>query len=317
MYTMDAPRKITTFDVSVLDRIGNTPLIKLDKLTKSLGLGKDIEIYAKAEWKNAGGSVKSRPALRMVREGIKAGKLEKGKILLDSTSGNTGVAYSLIGKILGFDVQLVIPENVCKERKGLMATSYDANLIMSDPMEQSDGAIRLAQEIYDKDPDRYFMPDQYNNPFNWMAHRDTTAKEIWEQTAGRVTHFLAGIGTSGTLMGVSRGLKSKNPEIACYAIEPAEALHGIEGLKHMDSSIIPGIYDTSVFDDKISVKTEAAYEMVNKIEKEEGLLVGQSSGAALVGAVKLARIIEKGVIVTVFPDSCMECSIAHGDFSFE
>jgi len=314
---MEAPKKITTFNESVLDRIGNTPLIKLENLTKSLGLGKDIEIHAKTEWKNAGGSVKSRPALRMIQEGIKAKKLDKGKILLDSTSGNTGVAYSLIGKILGFKVNLVIPGNVCKERKGLMATAYDAELIMSDPMEQSDGAIRLAQEIYEKDPERYFMPDQYNNPFNWMAHRDTTANEIWEQTGGKVTHFMAGIGTSGTLMGTTRGLKAKNSDLLCYAIEPAEALHGIEGLKHMDSSIIPGIYDPSVYDEKLPVKTEEAYKMVNLIEKEEGLLVGQSSGAAIVGAVKLAETIGKGIIVTVFPDSCMECGIAHGDFSFE
>ena len=317
MYTMEAPKKITTFDESVLDRIGNTPLIKLENLTKSLGLGKDIEIHAKTEWKNAGGSVKSRPALRMIQEGIKSKILEKGKILLDSTSGNTGVAYSLIGKVLGFKVNLVIPGNVCKERKGLMATAYDAELIMSDPMEQSDGAIRLAQEIYEKDPERYFMPDQYNNPFNWMAHRDTTANEIWEQTGGKVTHFMAGIGTSGTLMGTTRGLKAKNSDLLCYAIEPAEALHGIEGLKHMDSSIIPGIYDPSVYDEKLPVKTEEAYKMVNLIEKEEGLLVGQSSGAAIVGAVKLAETIGKGIIVTVFPDSCMECGIAHGDFSFE
>ena len=314
---MEAPKKITTFDESVLDRIGNTPLIKLENLTKSLGLGKDIEIHAKTEWKNAGGSVKSRPALRMIQEGIKSKILEKGKILLDSTSGNTGVAYSLIGKVLGFKVNLVIPGNVCKERKGLMATAYDAELIMSDPMEQSDGAIRLAQEIYEKDPERYFMPDQYNNPFNWMAHRDTTANEIWEQTGGKVTHFMAGIGTSGTLMGTTRGLKAKNSDLLCYAIEPAEALHGIEGLKHMDSSIIPGIYDPSVYDEKLPVKTEEAYQMVNMIEKEEGLLVGQSSGAAIVAAVKLAETIGKGIIVTVFPDSCMECSIAHGDFSFE
>jgi cysteine synthase B len=317
MYMMDAPKRITSFDESVLGRIGNTPLVKLENLTNSLGLGKDIEIHAKTEWKNAGGSVKARPALRMIREGILAKKLEKGKILLDSTSGNTGVAYSLIGKILGFEVHLVIPENVCKARKGLMASAYEAKLIMSDPMEQSDGAIRLAQKIYEKDPERYFMPDQYNNPFNWMAHRDTTAKEIWEQTSGKVTHFLAGIGTSGTLMGTSRGLKANNADILCYAIEPEESLHGIEGLKHMDSSIIPGIYDTSVFDEKISVKTEDAYQMVNEIKKEEGLLVGQSSGAAIVGAVTLAKSIGKGIIVTVFPDSCMECGIAHGDFSLE
>ncbi|MDH5542427.1 MAG: cysteine synthase family protein [Nitrospinota bacterium] len=311
-HTMTPIPKITKFDESILQRIGNTPLVKIENITKDLG--KDIEIYAKAEWYNAGSSVKARPALRMIQEGIKSGKLKKGKVLLDSTSGNTGVAYSLIGKILGFEVNLVVPGNVCKERKGLMASSYDATLILSDPMEQSDGAINLAREIYLKDPDKYFMPDQYNNPFNWMAHRDTTANEIWDQTKGKVTHFLAGIGTSGTLMGTSRGLKSKNSSVKCYAVEPAESLHGIEGLKHMDSSIIPGIYDTSVYDEKVSIKTEEAYDMVTRIEKEEGMLVGTSSGAALAAAMKLAESIDKGIIVTIFPDSCMDCAVAHGDF---
>jgi len=311
-YTMEVAPRVNKFDESTLQKIGDTPLIKIKNLTKNLNSG--IEVYAKAEWHNPGGSVKSRPALRMIKEGIKERKLGKGKILLDSTSGNTGVAYALIGKILGFKVQLVIPGNVCKERKGIMATAYDAELIQSDPIEQSDGAIKLAKEIYEKDPDKYFMPDQYNNPFNWMAHRDTTANEIWNQTAGKVTHFLAGIGTSGTLMGSSRGLKGFDSNIKTYAVEPEEALHGLEGLKHMDSSIVPGIYDITAYDEKISVKTEDAYNMVLKIEKEEGLIVGQSSGAALVGAMRLAETLEKGVVVTIFPDTCAECDIAHGDF---
>ncbi len=255
-----------------------------------------------------------RPALRMVQDGVKAGKFSKGKILLDSTSGNTGVAYALLGKIMGFDVHLVLPENVCKERKGMMAQQYTATLILSDPMKQSDGAIELAQEIYDKDREKYFMPDQYNNPSNWMAHRDTTAQEIYEQTKGRVTHFLAGIGTSGTLMGVSRGLKALNAEIKTYAIEPAEALHGLEGLKHMGSSIVPGIYDESLYDEKISIKTEDAYAMVNRMEKEEGLPVGHSSAAALVGTLRLIEKTGKGVFVMVFPDSCGECKVLHGVF---
>ena len=215
---------------------------------------------------------------------------------------------------MGFKVELVIPEHVCMAHKGLMAKSYSAELVLSDPMEQSDGAIRLAKEMYAKNPEKYFMPDQYNNPSNWKAHRDTTAVEIWEQSKGGVTHFLAGIGTSGTLMGTTRGLKSYNPEIKTYAIEPAEALHGLEGLKHMDSSIVPGIYDPSVFDEKISIKTEDAYEMVRRLEHEEGLLVGQSSGAAMLGAIRLAEKMEKGVIVTVFPDSCADCEVAHGEF---
>jgi len=312
-YIMEAPTQVTRFDKSVLRKIGNTPLIKLENITRHLG--KDVEIYAKAEWHNVGGSVKARPALRMIQEGIKAGKLSRGKILLDSTSGNTGVAYAIIGRILGFKVQLVIPANVCKERKGIMASAYNAELILSDPLESSDGAIKLAQEIYQKNPDKFFMPDQYNNPHNWMAHRDTTAKEIWEQTGGRITHFVAGIGTSGTLIGTTRGLKSFNPNIKSYAVEPAEALHGLEGLKHMETSIVPGIYDPSVFDEKISIPTEDGYNMVMRIEKEEGIIVGQSSGAAFCGALKVAEKIEKGIVVTVFPDSCAECNIAHGDFS--
>jgi cysteine synthase B len=250
----------------------------------------------------------------MVMDGIKDGKLGKGKELIDSTSGNTGIAYALIGKILGFKVNLVLPANVCKLRKGMMASQYNANLILSDPIESSDGAIRLCRKLYDENPDRYFLPDQYNNPSNWMAHRDTTAKEIWEQTRGRVTHFLAGIGTSGTLMGTTRGLKAFNEKIFSCAIEPAEALHGIEGLKHMDSSIVPGIYDPSVFDEKISVKTEDAYHMVSRLENEEGFLVGTSGGAAMVGAMKLAERIDKGIIVIIFPDSCEECVVAHGEF---
>ncbi len=310
--TINRLSRVTKFDKSVISKIGNTPLIKIKNITKDIP--KEVEVYVKAEWYNAGGSVKARPALRMIQEGIKTGKLGKGKTLIDSTSGNTGVAYALLGRVLGFPVNLVIPSNVCQERKGIMASSYNAHLIMSDPLESSDGAIKLAQEIYDKDPDKYFMPDQYNNPHNWMAHRDTTSKEIWEQTKGKITHFIAGIGTSGTLMGNTRGLKSFNPEIKCCAVEPAEALHGIEGLKHMDSSIVPGIYDPTVFDEKLSVKTETAYDMVLRIEQEEGLRVGTSSGAALVGAMRLAEKIDKGIIVTIFPDSCQECDVAHGDF---
>jgi cysteine synthase B len=303
---------ITKYDESVLDSIGNTPLVKIRNITKDLG--KKVEVYAKAEWVNPGGSVKARPALRMVRDGIKQGKLGRGKELIDSTSGNTGIAYALIGKIMGFKVNLVLPANVCKQRKGTMASQFAANLILSEAIESSDGAIRLCKKIYTENPDKYFMPDQYNNPSNWMAHRDTTAKEIWEQTKGKVTHFLAGIGTSGTLMGTTRGLKAFNAKILSYAIEPAEALHGIEGLKHMETSIIPGIYDPEVFDEKLSVKTEEAYKMVTRLEREEGLLVGTSAGAAMVGAMRVAESIDEGIVVTIFPDSCEECVIDHGEF---
>ncbi|MBI3581779.1 MAG: cysteine synthase family protein [Nitrospinae bacterium] len=303
---------ITKYVPEVLDRIGNTPLLKMRNITK--GLAKKVEVYAKAEWVNPGGSVKARPALRMVRDGMKAGKLGRGKELIDSTSGNTGIAYALIGKILGFKVNLVLPANVCKLRKGMMASQYSANLILSDPIESSDGAIRLCRKIYSENPDKYFLPDQYNNPSNWAAHKETTAREIWEQTNGTVTHFLAGIGTSGTLMGTTRGLKAMNRNILSYAVEPAEPLHGIEGLKHMETSIIPGIYEPSVFDEKLSVKTDEAYKMVSRLEEEEGLLVGTSSGAAMVGAMRVAERLDEGVVVTIFPDSCEECIVAHGEF---
>ena len=292
-----------------LAKIGNTPLIPLKKIAAREC--PQVEIYGKAEWYNAAGSVKARPALRMIEEGERTGKLKPGMTILDSTSGNTGVAYALIGLVKGYKVKLVMPGNVCNERKQLMATGYKAEVIYSDPLQGSDGAILLCREIYNKDPEKYFWPDQYNNPANWQAHYYTTAPEIWEQTGGKVTHFLAGIGTSGTVMGTSRGLKEKNPAIKCYAVEPAESLHGIEGLKHMATSIVPGIYNESELDGKISVKTEEAYEMVVRLQEEEGLLVGSSSGAAMAAAVKLGRTLDKGVIVTILPDSC-ECDWTHG-----
>lgn len=298
-------------DHSVLKNIGNTPLIKIKNLGKQY---QDVEIYAKAEWRNAGGSVKSRPALKMIEDGEKSGQLTKDKIILDSTSGNTGIAYALIGKVKGYKVKLVMPANVCKERKGLMADFYGAEIVTSSPFEGSDGAIIMAREIYEANPDIYFMPDQYNNDSNWKAHYETTAPEIWKQTDKRVTHFIAGIGTSGTIMGTSRRLKTLNPDIKCYAVEPEESLHGLEGLKHMASSIVPGIYKESELDGKISVATETAYDMVSELEKEEGILVGHSSAAAMVGALDLASRIEKGVIVTVFPDSCETCYISSGHF---
>ena len=295
----------------ILDHIGNTPLLDFDKIAKTECPG--VKIYGKAEWKNASGSVKARPALNMINEGIKSGKLKPGMTILDSTSGNTGVAYALIGAVLGYPVKLVMPKNVCGARKQLMSTRYHAEIIYSDPMKSSDGAIELCQEVYEQDPASYFWPDQYNNDNNWRAHYKTTAPEIWEQTEHKVTHFLAGIGTSGTVMGVTRGLKRFNPNIKGYAVEPAESLHGIEGLKHMGSSIVPGIYNLDELDGKISVKTDDAYRMVSRIHEEEGLLVGTSSGAAVAAAVQLGKTLSEGVIVTVLPDSC-ECDITHGDF---
>ncbi len=298
-------------DTSVLKTIGNTPLIRIKNIGNEF---KDVTIFAKAEWKNAGGSVKSRPALRMIEDGEKSGKLTKNKIILDSTSGNTGISYALIGKIKGYKVKLVMPANVCKERKGLMADFYGAEIVTSSPFEGSDGAIVLAKKIYQENSDIYFMPDQYNNDSNWKAHYETTAKEIWAQTDHRVTHFIAGIGTGGTIMGTTRRLKEFNPSIQGYALEPKEELHGLEGLKHMGSSIIPGIYKEEQLDGKISIATEDAYDMVETLEKEEGILAGQSSAAALCGALELARRIKKGVIVTVFPDSCDRCYVNFGKF---
>jgi cysteine synthase B len=259
-----------------------------------------VELLAKAEYANPGGSVKDRPALRMIREGIRENKLAKGKTILDSSSGNTGIAYAMIGASLGYRVELVIPENAGEKRR--IAEAFGANVILTDPLEGSDGALLEAQARYEKNPDRYFMPDQYNNPNNWKAHYNTTAMEIWKQTEGRVTHFVAGIGTSGTLMGTGRRLKELNPKIEVIAVEPADALHGLEGLKHMASSIVPGIYDPKVHDRKVSVYTEDAYEMVCRAAREEGLLTGYSSGAALQGAFEIAQGIKEGVVVTILPD---------------
>ncbi len=296
---------------ATLDGIGNTPLLNLTKIAEKECPG--VQILAKAEWYNAGGSVKARPALNMVREGIKNGLLKKGMTILDSTSGNTGVAYAMIGKVLGFDVELVMPKNVCGARKQLMSSAYDAKVVYSDPLEGSDGSIIVCRDMYNKTPEKYFWPDQYNNDANWQAHYKTTAPEIWEQTGGKVTHFLAGIGTSGTIMGVSRRLVEYNSRIKTLAVEPEESLHGIEGLKHMASSIVPGIYKESDLSGKISVKTEEAYNMVMRLHDEENILVGTSSGAAVAAAVKLGKTLNEGVVVTILPDSC-ECDITHGEF---
>lgn len=295
------------FSKSQLKKIGNTPLITISHLTRDL---KNIEIYAKAECMNLGGSVKSRPALKMIEDGEKSGLLTKDKIILDSTSGNTGIAYALIGKIKAYKVLLVMPENICRKRKAKMAELYGAKIIYSDPLGGSDGAIIKAEQIYEANPEKYFMPDQYNNPSNWKAHYETTAPEVYNQTDKCITHFVAGIGTCGTIMGTGRRLKEFNPSIQIFAVEPEESLHGLEGLKHMETSIVPKIYDESFLDGKISVKTEDAYNMVRRLEKEEGLQVGNSSGAVMMGVLELAKKIKKGVIVTVFPDSSDKCYVS-------
>ncbi|MCE9624322.1 MAG: pyridoxal-phosphate dependent enzyme [Deltaproteobacteria bacterium] len=287
---------------SILEKIGNTPLVRLREVTR--GLPEKVEVWVKVEYFNPGGSVKDRPAYRMISEGVKSGQLTKDKIIMDPTSGNTGVAYSLIGAVLGYKVELVVPENVSRQRKE-MALSFGASLTYSSAMDGSDGAIRLAHKLKQENPEKYFMPDQYSNRFNPQAHYDTTGVEIYEQTGRRVTHFITGIGTSGTVMGVSRRLKDFRRDIKCYASEPAEQLHGLEGLKHMASSIIPAIYHPEILDGVFPVETETGYAMAERLAKEEGLCVGHSSGGNVAGAIEVASRLKEGVVVTILCD--------HGD----
>ncbi len=289
------PRKVE----SVLDLIGNTPLLEVNRIVEGIPPG--VKIYAKLEGFNPGGSVKDRPALRMIQEGLRTRKLRQGKTILDSTSGNTGIALALIGSVLGYPVELVVPSNVSTERKQIIA-AYGARVTYSDPLEGSDGALRLCRQILEADPEKYFKPDQYFNPMNPQAHYENTGPEIFRQTRGTITHFVAGIGTGGTVMGTGRYLKEVNPKIQVIAVEPDDALHGLEGLKHMASSIVPGIYHEQEHDGKIPVSTEDAYSMVYRLSQEEGILVGQSSGAAMFAALKLARHLRSGTIVTIFPD---------------
>lgn len=284
---------------SVLQLIGNTPLVELGRVRDGVAPG--VRIFAKLEGFNPGGSVKDRPARRMIEEGIRQGKLVPGKVILDSTSGNTGIALAMIGAALGYPVELVMPENVSQERKKVV-TAFGAKAIFSDPLEGSDGAIRLCRTILAENPDRYFKPDQYNNEANPLAHVETTGPEIWQQTGGRITHFVAGIGTGGTIMGTGRFLKSKNASIQIVAAEPDDAFHGLEGLKHMATSIVPGIYHEAELDQKIGIATDDAYGMVYRLGREEGLLVGQSCGAAHTAALHVARQLREGTVVVLFPD---------------
>jgi len=283
---------------SILDSIGNTPLIKLNSFQR--WIPEKAAIYAKAEFQNPGGSVKDRPAKKMILEAIKSGELTKEKTIIDSTSGNTGIGYSLVAAALGYKLEIVMPENASGKRR--VSEALGAKVTFTDPLEGSDGAIIEAKKIYDANPGKYYMPDQYNNPNNWKAHYETTAEEIWKQTDGKLTHFVAGIGTSGTLMGTGRRLKELNNKIQIIAVEPAGDVHGLEGMKHMASSIVPGIYDEKVHDRKISVHTEDAYEMTCRLARQEGILCGYSSGAALQACYDLAHEIKQGFIVTVFPD---------------
>ena len=279
--------------------MGNTPLVEIRKVTRGLPPG--VRVLAKLEGFNPGGSVKDRPALRMIREAAAAGQLTPGRTIIDSTSGNTGIALAMIGAALGYRVRLVLPSNVSEERKGIIRF-FGAEVVYSDPLEGSDGAIRLCRKIVSEDPESHFKPDQYFNPMNSRAHYETTGPEIYRQTEGRVTHFVAGVGTGGTVMGTGRFLKERDPRVRVIGVEPDAALHGLEGLKHMASSIVPGIYREDELDLKVPASTEDAYEMVYRLSQEEGLLVGQSSGAAMVAALGVARQLSHGTVVTVFPD---------------
>jgi S-sulfo-L-cysteine synthase (O-acetyl-L-serine-dependent) len=283
---------------SVIDLIGQTPLVRLARFESGLD---NVELLAKIEGRNPGGSVKDRPAARMIEEGERSGALKPGKIILDATSGNTGIAYAMIGASKGYPVRLCIPENVTPERKRILR-AFGAELILTNPLEGSDGAIRRARAMYEESPDEYFYPDQYNNDANWRAHYDTTAPEIIEQTEGRLTHFVAGLGTSGTFVGVGRRLRTFNPSIRLVSVQPDSPLHGLEGLKHMESAIVPGIYDPSLADDDVRVSTEEAYELTRQLAIQEGLLVGISSGANLAGALRVARATRDAVMVVVFCD---------------
>ena len=284
---------------SVIDLVGNTPLVRINSITKDLP--PEVEVYAKLEGCNPGGSVKDRAALSMILDAEASGRLTRDKVILDSTSGNTGIAYAWIGSVKGYSVELVVPANVSEERKKILH-AFGAHVIYSNPLEGSDGAIRLAWKLYVENPEKYCKLDQYNNPSNPLAHFNGTGAEIIEQTEGRVTHFVASIGTGGTIMGTGRRLKEFNRDIKVQAVEPATAFHGLEGLKHMASSIVPGIYHEEDLDEKIPAPTEESYVMAKRLAREEGLLVGQSSGAAMWGALEVARKLKQGVVVVIFPD---------------
>src|SRR5271167_4901131 len=284
--------------LSLLERIGNTPLLRFDGLTAHLP---GVTLLGKAEWHNPGGSVKDRAAAGIVAEGRRSGRFAAGKTLLDATSGNTGIAYAMLGAAEGFPVTLCMPQNVSDERKRILG-AYGANILYTDPGEGSDGAIRLARELAVKHPDLYFYADQYSNDANWLAHYRGTGNEIWQQTEGRITHFVAMLGTSGTFMGTARRLKELNPAVRCISLQPDSSFHGIEGAKHMASAIVPKIYDPTLADADLGISTEDAYGMAKRLAREEGLLVGISAAAAVVGCLQLAQQLKKNeqaVFVTI------------------
>ena len=287
---------------NVLDCIGNTPLLRLERVGSRFP---NVEFLGKAEWFNPGGSVKDRPALEMIREAERSGRLKPGQTILDATSGNTGIAYAMIAAALGYRVKLCLPASASEERKKILR-SFGAELVITPGDEGSDGAILRAREIIAAEPGKYFYPDQYGNAANWGAHYRTTANEIWEQTAGRVTHFVAGLGTSGTFVGNTRRLKELNPAIRCISLQPDSSFHGLEGWKHMATAIVPPIYDATLADANLEVGTEESYRLVKRVAREEGLLLSPSAAAALQGCFQVAASLgreEQAVIVTIFPDS--------------
>jgi S-sulfo-L-cysteine synthase (O-acetyl-L-serine-dependent) len=286
----------------VLERIGNTPLLRIERIASHVV---NVQIAAKAEWLNPGGSVKDRPAQSMIQAGIASGELRSGKTILDATSGNTGIAYAMIGAALGYRVKLFLPHSASEERKRILE-AYGATLVMTPGDEGTDGAIRRVRELAAAEPEKYFYPDQYSNPANWQAHYRGTANEIWEQTEGQITHFVAALGTSGTFVGTTRRLKEFNPEIRCISLQPDGPWNGLEGWKHMPTAMRPAIYDDTLADENLEVSTEESYRMVKRLAREEGLLVSPSAAAALNGCFAVASRIpagERAVIVTVFADS--------------
>lgn len=307
MFTVEKPVNSVALGSGILDRIGNTPLVRLERVTAHLP---GIQILGKAEWANPGGSVKDRAASAIVLDALERGFLKNHRHLLDATSGNTGIAYAMLGAALGFPVTLCMPTNVSLERKRILA-AYGANILWTDPADGTDGAIRKARELAAQEPDRYYYADQYSNNNNWRAHYRTTANEIWKQTEGRVTHFIAGLGTSGTFVGTTRRLKELNPAIQCISLEPDSPFNGLEGLKHMATALVPQIYDPTLADASIEMSTETSYVMARRLAREEGLLVGVSAAAAVAGALQIAEKIaasrtatdNDAVIVTVLCDS--------------
>ncbi len=282
---------------SLLEGIGNTPLVQIRRLAPS----SRVRIFAKLEWVNASGSVKARPAYNMIQRGEETGQLAPGKVIVDSTSGNTGIAYAMIGAVKGYKVLLAMPANATLERKKIL-TAYGAELLLTDPLEGSDGALHAIRALYQESPEKYFYPDQYSNEANWQAHYQTTAAEIHEQLEGEVTHFVAGLGTSGTFVGTTRRLKELDPTIVAISFMPDSPFHGLEGLKHMPTAIVPSIYDPALARENLEISTEEAQKMVFRLAREEGLLAGISSGAALVAALQVAENWDRGTIVTIFPD---------------